>query len=257
MRKNLILTLFCLLILVVTNAQNVGIGTTTPNAFFNVSAGKTILFGTDTTSVGNKLMWLPAKGAFRVGNYFGLLNDTIGNYSTAMGASIAKADHSTAMGNSSSTGQYSTAMGGSDAYGYASTAMGYSTASANYSTSMGLATYASGANSTAMGNSTQANSVNETVIGIYNDVSNTNRLFEIGDGNFNTSSNALTVLNNGMVGIGTTNPNALLEVDYASSTFTPQILLKEPSSGYARLRVQNSLGYSWTIASIRNSTTAG
>lgn len=46
-----------------TNAGNVGIGTVTPKAAFNIASGKTVLFGTDTSGAGNKLIWYPAKGA--------------------------------------------------------------------------------------------------------------------------------------------------------------------------------------------------
>jgi hypothetical protein len=86
--------------------------------------------------------------------------------------------------------------------------MGYgTTASGDYSTSMGEITTASGSASTSMGNYTRARSDNSLVIGIFNDSTNTNRLFEIGNGTANNSrSNAMTVLTNGNVGIGTTNP---------------------------------------------------
>jgi hypothetical protein len=304
MKHKLILTLFCLSLIVVANAQNIGIGTTTPNAFFNVAAGQTVLFGTDTTSAENKLMWLPANGAFRAGYYFGAANP-IGLYSTAIGHSVASGNYSTAMGSSTASGTYSTAMGFCSAYKYASTAMGYnsiangeystamgysttdgeystvmgnsgalanyatamgnstagystpggdystamghstaigewstaagystasgiastamgynSAASADYSTAMGYNNVASGQYSTvmggfnvasgnystAMGAKTVAKSGNETVIGTWNDTSNTNRLFEIGDGTFGALSNAITVLNNGDVYLGTVNP---------------------------------------------------
>jgi hypothetical protein len=180
------------------DGTKVGIGNITPNAFFNVAPGQTVLFGTDSTSAENKLMWLPTKGAFRAGRYLGSTNDPIGNYSTAMGSSTASGNLSTAMGGSLANAEFSTATGGSVANGVASTAMGASTANGDYST--------------AMGNTTLAKSVNETVIGTYNDTSNTNRLFEIGDGTPSVPSNALTVLYNGMVGIGTVNPNATFNV---------------------------------------------
>jgi hypothetical protein len=186
------------------DGTKVGIGNITPNAFFNVAADQTVLFGTDTTSAENKLMWLPSKAAFRAGYYSGSNLDPIGFYSTAMGYSSASGASATAMGVSTASGAASTAMGYSISSGYGSTAMCFSTANANYSTSMGFGTV--------------ANSNNETVIGTYNVQSDLNvqgrinRLFEIGNGTNGAPSDAVTVLTNGMVGIGTVNPNALLNV---------------------------------------------
>jgi hypothetical protein len=80
-------------------------------------------------------------------------------------------------------------------------------ANGDFSTSMGAITIASGSYSTSMGFNTIANSVSSLVIGAFNDITNTNRLFEIGNGTANNArSNAMTVLTNGNVGIGTTNP---------------------------------------------------
>ena len=105
------------------NKGNVGIGTNTPNATFNVAAGKTVLFGADSTGVGNKLIWCPTKGAFRVGRANGS-EWTYGNVGL----------NSLAMGNSTqATGAYSAAMGVS------------TEATGDYSTAMGFMTFAKGA----------------------------------------------------------------------------------------------------------------
>ena len=188
-------------------------------------------------------------------------------YSTAMGLSTASGIYSTAMGEATATGYRSTAMGIGTANGDGSVAMGYSTANGQYSVAMGSST-AGGIYSTAMGytttradystaigNQVVAKSTNETVVGAYNDTSSTNRIFEIGNGSYGNPGNAVTVLNNGMVGVGTTNPNALIEIDYLSSSI-PHLLLNQTNNGYARLSFQNTLGKSWTIASIRNSIAA-
>ncbi|MFL0353178.1 tail fiber domain-containing protein [Xanthomarina sp. GH4-25] len=106
------------------------------------------------------------------------------------------------------TESYSTAMGYStEASEYASTAMGSrSKATEIYSTAMGYFTEASGIASTAMGSDTKASSYASTAIGKFNigggiaDVwLPTDPLFEIGNGDFLTSSNALTVLKNGTI----------------------------------------------------------
>ena len=79
---------------------------------------------------------------------------------------------------------------------------------------MGNATTASGKYSTAMGFHTTAQSLASLVVGQYNVVSGdplswvkTDPLFVIGNGTDDTNRrNAMTVLKNGSVGIGTTTP---------------------------------------------------
>jgi len=82
-----------------------------------------------TSGAGVRLMWYPAKAAFRAGAVDGLQWDDqfIGNYSTAFGNSTrATGANSTAMGlNTVASGHFSTAMGaGTTASGNHSTAMG-------------------------------------------------------------------------------------------------------------------------------------
>jgi hypothetical protein len=94
------------------------------------------------------------------------------------------------------------------ANGYASTSMGSLTVANGWnSTGMGAGTRASGYASTSMGLYTRAKSDYSLVVGLYNDSTATNRLFEIGNGTAdNARSNAMTVLLNGNVGVGTTTP---------------------------------------------------
>ena len=106
---------------------------------------------------GARMMWYPAKAAFRAG-YAGNTSwdsASIGNYSTAMGYSTtASGSYSTAMGYyTTASGNYSMAMGS------------YDTASADYSTAMGSGTTASGPYSTAMGCNTTARSSGSTAMG--------------------------------------------------------------------------------------------
>jgi len=137
------------------------------------------------TGAGARMMWYPAKGAFRAGyveasqwddasvGYFsvawGKNTTAVGNSSTAMGVdSTAPGHYSTAMGqNTHAVGNYSTAMGSNaTAGGLYSTAMGENTnASGNYSTAMGEATTAAGHNSTALGYGTNASGSYSTAMG--------------------------------------------------------------------------------------------
>ena len=248
-----------------SNTGNVGIGTTLPKAPFNIAAGKTVLFGADSSGSGEKLLWYPSKSAFRVGYVFNTEWDygNVGVYSTAMGQSTtASAYTSTAMGASTTaSGFFSTAIGYSTtASGNSSTAMGnVTTASESYSTAMGSSTIARGQNSTAMGNGAIASGNSSTAMGSYttasgavstamgngaiasgnystamgysttasgqystaigrNNVDVPTALFMIGYGaTSSVRSNALTVLNDGKVGIGTTAPLAPLHISITNS----------------------------------------
>lgn len=148
-----------------------------------------------------------------------------GDSSTAIGiGTTASGGGSTAMGvGTTASGPSSTGMGdGSTASGESSTAMGKSSkASGLYSTAMGWYSIASGSYSTAIGDSTTAESGYEMAIGRYNtdydpssttDWSITDRLFVIGNGTFFVRSDALVVLKNGNVGIGTSTPNHRLQL---------------------------------------------
>lgn len=95
-------------------------------------------------------------------------------------------------------------------------------ASGNYATiAGGYDNTASGVASTAMGTGTTAQAQNSLVIGRYNIISGTTTswvetdpLFVIGNGSGDGNrSNAMTVLKNGNVGIGTTNPGRRLTVN--------------------------------------------
>ncbi|MFN8250409.1 MAG: hypothetical protein U0V75_00910 [Ferruginibacter sp.] len=277
MKKRLFAASCMLLLLVAADAQNVGIGTVTPKAKMHVKDG-TVLFdgATGSTPVsggGTRMMWIPAKSAFRAGYVTGNKWDDIeiGEYSFAVGNNTnAPEMYSVATGYfTTASGYISTAMGSSTtASGYISTAIGYnakatgdysiaigngSLASGGYytasiaigngaiatgsgSTSIGQSTIASGINATALGYNakvsgnyassigygTFSKSYGGFVIGTYNDSTNAadplnfdnnNRLFQIGNGTGNTArSNAMTVLQNGNVGIGVLSPGQQLSV---------------------------------------------
>ena len=120
---------------------------------------------------GTRLMWYPAKAAFRAGYVESTEWDdaNVGILSTAMGVNTtASGERSTALGaGTTASGNQSTAMGWiTTASGLSSTAMGLSTtASGDYSTALGFSTIASGNNSTAMGADTRASGLGSTALG--------------------------------------------------------------------------------------------
>ncbi|NOT51868.1 MAG: hypothetical protein HOP10_11400 [Chitinophagaceae bacterium] len=247
--KHLLFIIAITLLAITAPAQNVGIGTTTPVARLHVSDSSVLFSAPGAISglqglppiqgSGRRMMWYPYKAAFRVGYVDGVQwdKDSIGNYSFASGYNAkAKGLNSTAMGtNTTASGDYSIATGYStSATGFFSTAIGNETvASGSGSTAMGIITSASGDFSTAMGFGTAARSYNETAIGSFNtdytpaSTGNWNtgdRLFVIGNGTQSSArSDAMIILKNGNVGIGTPTPNtsALLDVSSTTRGFLP------------------------------------
>ncbi len=161
-----------------------------------------------------------------------------GYYATSMGYNTtASGNTSTALGfNNTASGSYTLASGyGSTASGGTATALGSgTTASGSYSTSLGgyttasgdgslatgISSTASGTGTTALGVSTHATAYASTALGRYNVGSgtttswvDTDPIFEVGIGTGDTArENALTILKNGRVGIGTTTPNVKLHI---------------------------------------------
>jgi hypothetical protein len=165
-----------------------------------------------------------------------------GDASTAFGSeaiasgnsSFAVGEASTAIGNfgvalgyaNSATGIYSVALGQATtaAGGSAFSAGLYSHAAGIGATTLGYGTYATGNNSFAAGNTTTAESVSQFTIGAYNlPVGGENAttwvatdpLFVVGNGTNSgaSRSNAMMILKNGNVGIGTSTPAAKLHVN--------------------------------------------
>lgn len=185
------------------HAQNVGIGITTPTARLHVK-DSAVLFsavadipGTPglppQQGAGRRMMWYPNKAAFRIGYVNGSQWDqnNIGNYSFASGFST--------------------------------------TASQGYTTAMGFFSTASGAASTAIGNQTTAKAFSSLSIGSLNDnsdnpdplnINSSDRIFQIGNGYGFFPGNAMTVLRNGNMGIGTLIPVAKLHVQDSSVVFS-------------------------------------
>ncbi len=204
--------LFSLFIL---KAQNVGINTLDPKAGLHVVSDNGILAtgilnqGTvQDSGQGTRMMWIPYRGAFRTGviNFegTGLYThrwdpDSIGYYSFAGGVNTrASGQSSFSYGNRNvASGEFSTALGGFE-------------------------NFASGYYSFATGNGNRAPSAFETVVGSFgslytpNDIQNwdsNDRVFSVGIGyDINNRNNAMTILKNGNVGIGTDQPQERLHL---------------------------------------------
>ncbi|MEP6675991.1 MAG: tail fiber domain-containing protein [Ferruginibacter sp.] len=184
-------------------AQNVSIGTNTPNAsaLLHIDVSTSTTKGLLVTGVynsvssipdlgtGSRMMFYPGKSAFRAGFASGTSwdNANVGLNSTGIGlATKASGNVSTAMGyQTTASGYSSTAMGylttasgdGSTAMGYQSQASGenciaigsLTVASGKRSIAIGSNTVAAGDYSNAMGHSTITNGYGSTVIGIFNE----------------------------------------------------------------------------------------
>ncbi len=173
----------------------------------------------------NRLFFDKSKAAFRVGYTSGTQwdNSNIGQYSIAAGRNtIADGRSSSAFGEESeATGSISFAAGRfSIASGIESTAIGRSAnASGESSVALGRLANTTAKNATALGYNVTTQSFQSTVVGSYNlligDNTNwvaTDPVFVVGNGN-GSRSNAITVLKNGNMGIGVTDPDAKLEVN--------------------------------------------
>ncbi len=178
-----------------TKAQNVGIGTTTPQAKLHVNEGSTVFTAPGYPSLspgpapvsgeGRRLMWYADKGAFRAGYTIDNEWDTgnTGLFSVAMGEStVASDDGAMAFGilsratgygamatgyRTEARGPYSLAMGfESHASGDAAVGIGYQTnAIGYYSTALGYMTTADRDYTTALGSSTTASGEYATALG--------------------------------------------------------------------------------------------
>lgn len=275
MRKYLLLTGSVLLVKMLS-AQNVGIGTSNPQALLHVLDGSFVASTTNNSvnnpgpppvsGSGKRMMWYADKAAFRVGGALSTSwNDfNIGNYSFAGGFNtIAKGAYSTAIGQDAiafgqssfaagrdaiSTGNQSISLGdATHSIGIGSVALGKETVAAGMNaTSMGFGTYAAGNNSTAIGSetrasgsyslaagySTTARAWGSAVFGYYNDsiigsspgsYVSSDPLFIIGNGTQDVRKNAVTILKNGSMGIGTNTPFATLDVNGSLLTNSLQV----------------------------------
>ncbi|MEK7257669.1 MAG: hypothetical protein AAB316_23130, partial [Bacteroidota bacterium] len=187
---------------------NVGINTTTPAAKLEVENGA-VLFegttgGTPVSGAGTRLMWIPAKKAFRAGEVTGSQWDdaNIGFGSVALGR----------LGTAS--GQDASIAGG-----YSNTASGQSSfvAGGESNIASGLIAFTGG------GLGLLSKSFGEAVVGTFNTdytpasattFNAADRIFVIGNGaNSGARSNAMTVLKSGNIGVNTSSPAASALLD--------------------------------------------
>ena len=191
--KNHLLILFLLTFDITLSFAQVGIGTTTPQAFLNVPAGQTVLFGNDSSGRISsssifypKLIWYGNKGAFRTGGVSG------SNDNFAAWDSYNTGPYSFASGlDTKASGNYSVSLGyRTTATNISATSMGYYTnAKGSYATSMGYFTGAIGSASTSMGFQTTASGGVATAIGFTTNAT----------GDYSTSMGSC-VSTNGMIG---------------------------------------------------------
>lgn len=194
--KHIKSVLFFLSLHLMSQSQNVGIGTNDPVARLHVIDSAVLFtgpinvpintnFAPPASGAGTRMMWYPQKGAFRAGNVFSDYWDknNIGNYSISGGF------------NTFASGAASTSFGdNSKVSGRASFAAGY------FCQATGWGSVAFGLSSTAVNDGC-------FVVGKYNDLTTVNSIFEVGNGqNGVQRSNALTVLENGNMGIGINAP---------------------------------------------------
>lgn len=163
------------------------------------------------TAVGYKTQ---ATGKFS--SAFGFRSRATGESSVALGRGLAEGKLSAALGNSYAQGEYSIAMGdASIAHGIASISAGYENSSVgHYSAAFGGGTFSNGLYSFSSGYGTIAESDYSNAIGLWNigfkvlpsmNITDTqfDPIFEVGNGTGVTRTNAMTVLKNGQVLVGT------------------------------------------------------
>ncbi len=231
---------------IILHAQNVGIGTLSPQARLHVTDSSVVFSATGAvlaspgnpplSGAGRRMMWYADKAAFRIGAVDGTQWDkiNIGNFSVATGAnSIASGGYAFASGfNNIVSGDNAVAFGSSNtASALSAFANGlFNNVAADFSAAFGANHSAMGRRSFITGSHNKSKSYAGFIAGTFNDtmvtgeanfINNANRIFQIGNGTAdNARRNALTVLQNGHMGIGTVNPTASLHVVDSSVVFS-------------------------------------
>lgn len=210
-----------------------GIGTGKGNVVFVGSSEETNPGATPVSGSGTRMMWYPNKSAFRAGtvSYTQWDSSSVGQFSTAFGFNpTARGDYSFSAGyDCVASGIGATTFGAyNSASGFAATAMGYHTKAQAYASTV------IGRGNVGGGNASQW--------------VDTDPLFEIGIGTDYSPKNALTILKNGNVGIGVTNPAYRLVLSAPGSTSTgllacydhygeSKIIMRQNSNGCGQINV--------------------
>jgi len=181
---------------------------------------------------------IAARGGINVNNNWA--TDSLGMYSFAFGKNaVAKGDNSIAMGSGNiASGIYSTAIGFKNkAQNYASVTLGSNNiASEINSIAIGYGNRVSHSNSAVIGTGLLTKVNFSYAVGRFNDTTGTNKVFEIGNGDAFYRSNALTILNGGNTGIGTTTPTTKLDVDGGIRTkYSGSVIKSVTGTGSAAL----------------------
>lgn len=221
------------------------------------------------SGAGVRMFFNPKKGAFRAGSVNSTQwdNANVGDNSVALGsettasgsasfaagwASTASSWNAVALGAASTaSGGASFAVGGATASGNGSVGVGSNSLSSGYqSTAIGSYVTASGQEARGLGANIDARSGYEIVVGRYNTAYTPNsiggwdaadRLFTVanGTGTGSNSSNALTILKNGNVGVGASTPSEKLEIEFNNRG---GILLDGNDNDDAFIQIENGGG---------------
>jgi hypothetical protein len=216
------------------NAKAKGQGDVVAGLLNESTGSSSAVFGENNKSYGYS-NFSAGNGNRAYGNYnvnVGEINNTHGSNTIAIGKNNQVSDSGIVMGTLNITGlfsnialgQYNRALGAyTTAIGLGNLASSIYTFAAGYNSvansqgavAIGMNNVAGSDYSSAFGYSNVANSPGGTVVGMFNDPFDfsQNRIFQVGNGSSSfTRSNAMTILHNGNVGIGTVAPNTTLEV---------------------------------------------
>lgn len=234
------------------NGTNVGVGTASPSAKLTVNGGSVLFTGatgaTPVSGAGTRLMWIPAKSAFRAGTVSSTQWDDVsvgtnsfasGTDTTASGAaSFAAGIGSTASGTGAvaigeyvgANANYAVALGRGNAGGVGATAAGYaSSANGAYSTAFGYAANASGDVSFAAGQAPIASGYSSVALGQYN---NASASYSATYGNFLTSSAYKSItIGNGIDGVNKLVNNLGYSIMFGAHSTLPTMTIYNAAPG--------------------------